>query len=498
MKRILKALTSRLFLTSVSLLIQFAIIFVLIAYFNSIFVYYYAFSLVLSLILCVHAINKNTNSGYKIAWLLLILVLPIFGATVYLMLETRFLSKKKKMLEITYRIKDAFDNKSAPRVNDAHVGQQINYISEFAYTPPVKNTKSKYFSGGEVFLESLLSDLKAAEKSIYLEYFIIKRGYMWDEISRILVEKAKMGVDVRIIYDDIGSIGQIGARDFREIKEAGGRVKVFNRFKPIISSIQNNRDHRKICVIDTKIAYSGGINVGDEYINLKERFGYFKDSGIRLEGEGAYHFWVFFLTLWEFLTNERAELKKPSYEKIDEGICQPYTDSPIDREHVGENVYMNLISKAREYVYISTPYFVVDDEMLKIITNTAKRGVDVRIILPHVPDKRLVNQITKSYYLRLIDAGVKVYEYKKGFNHSKIVIADGEIATVGSVNFDYRSFYLSFECGVLLYNSSTINDILNDYNNMLSESVKITSEMASASLLTRLARAVLAAFSPLL
>ena len=250
--------------------------------------------------------------------------------------------------------------------------------------------------------------------------------------------------------------------------------------------------------MDSKIAYTGGINIGDEYVNKKERFGYWKDSGIALYGEGAYSFYVFFISMWEHITKERAIFEKPVYEELNSGIFQPYVDSPIDFEPVGENVYINMISNAKKSVYISTPYFVVDDEMLRAITNAAKSGVKVKIILPGIPDKKVVNQVTKSYYQRLIESGVKVYEYKKGFNHSKIVIIDEELATIGSVNFDYRSFYLSFECGVFIYKSEVIHDILLDYNTMLTESIQISTEGARTSFLTRIFRAILQAISPML
>jgi cardiolipin synthase len=237
--------------------------------------------------------------------------------------------------------------------------------------------------------------------------------------------------------------------------------------------------------------------LADEYINKEVKFGHWKDSGIALYGEGAYSLEVFFLTLWEYITKEKQELSKPIYEELDEGIYQPYTDSPIDKENVGANVYMNIISQAEKYVYISTPYFVVDDEMLKTITNASKSGVDVRIVVPHIPDKKIVNQATKSYYAQLIESGVKIYKYKHGFNHSKIVVSDDRIATVGSVNFDYRSFFLSFECGIWMYNSNTVLDILADYNELLRDSIKITLEDCRVPLIVKVFRKIIAAFAPL-
>ena len=499
MKGILKGITSRRIAVAVNILLQLLIIVFLVAYFENAFVYYYAITSAIAIFCGVFVINKRINSGYKVAWLLLLLMLPLFGVTLFLLLEGSWYTKrtKRKMLTITERIKDGLPSGTAVEFEDAYAEKQSRYIKDFAYSPPVKNTKSKYFSCGEEYFESLLKDIQTAQTSIYLEYFIIKESHMWDEIKKVLIEKSSEGVDVRVIYDDFGSIDKISKREIASLRQSGVKIKPFNPFVPAISLLLNYRDHRKICTIDKKIAYSGGVNLGDEYINREERFGHWKDSGIALYGEGAYSLEVFFLTLWEYITKEKQVLSKPEYETCDDGIYQPYTDSPIDNENVGATIYSNIISQAQKYVYISTPYFVVNEEMLASISNAAKSGVDVRIVVPRIPDKRVVNQATKSYYAHLIRAGVKVYEYKHGFNHSKIVVSDDKIATVGSVNFDFRSFYLSFECGVWMYKSSAIGDILADYNSLLNESEKISLEDCKVSPITRVFRALIAAFAPL-
>lgn len=486
--------------TALNIIIQFVIIFALVIYFDGIFVYYYSISVLLAILLCVYVINKNMNSGYKIAWILLLLVIPMFGVTMYITLDGSMFTKyiKRKMLKITERIKDILSSTENIELRDSCAKRQSEYIERYASSPPVKNTISKYFSSGEAFFESLLEDLKKAEKSIYFEYFIIKESRIWEAIKSVLIEKAEKGLDVRVIYDDFGSIDRISKKELKRLSRQGIRVRSFNPFIPVLSLVLNYRDHRKICTIDTKIAYSGGVNIADEYINIDAPFGHWKDSGIVLYGEGAYSFEVFFIALWEYITGEKQSIEKPEYEPCDFGIVQPYTDSPIDDENVGANVYSNIISQADKYVYISSPYFVVDDEMLRTIINASKSGVDVRLIVPHVPDKVLVNQVTKSYYSRLIKSGVQVYEYTEGFNHSKIVVADDKIATVGSVNFDYRSFYLSFECGVWMYNTETVKDVLADYNDMLSKSKRITLEDCKVSLIVRVIRAILASFAPLL
>lgn len=499
MKRIFKLLTNRLLITALCIIIQFIIGFAIIFYFNELFKYYLLISYVLSIICSIGVINTNMNSAYKITWIVVLLGLPLIGVTVFLFLYGRLFTRmrRRKMLSII----DSLENeacKSTDVILPEELKRQSDYITKYAHSAPVKNTYAKYFSSGEAFFESLIKDLNDAQNCIYMEYFIIKDGYMWRQIEDILISKAKSGVDIRIIFDDMGSIEQISKREMRRLKKQGVKIKTFNPFIPVLSTVTNNRDHRKMCVIDSKIAYIGGVNIADEYINKKAKFGYWKDSAIRLYGEGAYTNELFFLTLWEYITKEKIRNPKPTYDTLDKGIYQPYTDSPMDSEPIGENIYLNIITNAKKYVYISTPYFIVSDEMMRAITNASKCGVDVRIIVPHIPDKRTVNQVTKSSYSRLISAGVKVYEYEKGFNHSKLVIADDEIATVGSVNFDFRSFYLSFENGVVIYDSPVISDIYNDYQLMMNESIPVTKESSKAHLPVRLFRAVLGAFSSFL
>lgn len=501
MKGILRLFTSRLIQTGAGILLQFIVILLINMYFSGLFVYYYAIMFGVGLFFSLIVINTRANPGYKIAWLLLLLGIPMFGVSVYILLSGRLFKKRraKKMGMINNRVREALKTPSRVKIGDIYAQRQSDYIRRYSFSSPYKNTKTKYFSNGEQYFESLLSDLELAKKSIYLEFFIIKPGYMWSKIKDIIIRKASQGVDVKIIYDDVGCLDKLTFKEISTLKKNGIKIKGFNLFVPVLDLVLNNRDHRKIVTIDSKIAYTGGINIADEYINRVERFGYWKDCGIALYGEGAFSCEVYFLCMWEHITKEKINTTIPilDSEYEESGIVQPYIDSPLDDELVGENVYMNIISTAKRYVYISTPYFVVDDEMLRTITNASKRGIDVRIIVPHIPDKKTVNQVTKSFYLRLIEAGVKIYEYEKGFNHSKIVVADDEIATIGSINFDYRSFYLSFENGVWLYKTDSIKDILFDYNTMLSQSIPITKEKCKVSIFTRVFRGVLLAFSPM-
>lgn len=501
MKGILKLFTSRLFQTAMGILIQFLIVLLINMYFSKIFIYYYAIMFAIAVFFSLVVINTRANAGYKIAWLLLLLGMPMFGVSMYILLSGRLFKKHRarKMGHINAKIKETLESQEKIIIKDVYAYRQSEYIRKYSFASPCKNTMTKYFSSGEQYFEALLNDLEKAEKSIYIETFIICPGQMWNKIKEILLNKAKQGVDIRIIYDDVGCLDKLKRREISFLRKNGIRIRGFNLFIPVLDLILNNRDHRKICTIDGKIAYTGGINIADEYINKKERFGYWKDSALALYGEGVFPMEVYFLCMWEHVTKEKISKEMTQYEKIDnsKGIVQPYIDSPLDDELVGENIYMNIISSAKKYVYISSPYFVVDDEMLRVIMNASKRGIDVRIILPSIPDKKIVNQVTKSFYLRLIEAGVKVYEYDRGFNHSKLVIADDEIATVGSINFDYRSFYLSFENGVWLYKTDTIKDILLDYNTMLAESKRVSKEQCKVSIFTRVFRGILSAFSPM-
>ncbi len=499
MKRMFKILTNRLLITALCIIMQFIIGFAILLYVNWLFKYYLLISYILSVICSIGVINTSMNSAYKITWIIVILGIPIIGVTLFIALYGRFFTwlRRRKMLSIIDNLENEICKSTDVLLSD-DLKRQSDYIAKYAHSAPVKNTRAKYFSSGEMFFESLLLDLKNANERIYMEYFIIKDGYMWSEIKNILIEKADNGVEVRIIFDDMGCIDQISRREMKRLKKHGIKIKTFNPFIPVLSTVTNNRDHRKMCIIDSKIAYCGGVNIADEYINREVRFGHWKDSAIALYGDGAYTNELFFLTLWEYITKEKIRNPKPYSNENDEGIYQPYTDSPIDAEPIGENIYLNIISNAKKYIYISTPYFVVSDEMIRAITNASKCGVDVRIVVPHIPDKWAVNQATKANYSRLISAGVKVYEYERGFNHSKLVISDDKIATVGSVNFDFRSFYLSFENGVVIYESPVIKDILNDYLQILDESILVTNKMSKSHLPMRLFRAVLGAFASFL
>jgi len=337
-----------------------------------------------------------------------------------------------------------------------------------------------------------------------MEYFIVGLGIMWDTILEVLKEKAAQGVEVRFIYDDMGCLFRLPIDYQRTLEGYGIKCAVFNRFRPVLSTLQNNRDHRKIAVIDGKVAFTGGINLADEYINVVERFGHWKDAAIMVKGAAAWSLTMIFLQMWSLTANTVEDCSKyrPWQDQPcpvpSEGYVQPYADSPIDNEHVGEHVYIRIINNAKQYLYITTPYLIVDDAMLSALALAAKSGVDVRVVTPHRWDKQFVHITTRSYYRELIMAGVKVYEYSRGFIHSKTFVSDDKVATVGTTNLDFRSLYLHFECGVWLYNSPSVLAIKNDFMQTLADSQEITLEDCRSNALLRLAQEVLRIFAPLM
>ena len=317
----------------------------------------------------------------------------------------------------------------------------------------------------------LVRELKQAKKYIFIEYFIINDGVMWQTILNILEKKAAEGVDVRLIYDGFGCLTTLPHKYYEELQKKGIKCQVFNPFRPILNIIQNNRDHRKLCIIDGWVGFTGGINLADEYINQKERFGHWKDTAVMLKGEAVWNMTVMFLHMWAVIGRSEESVDYEAYfphryhegEFESDGFVQPFCDTPLDEEVVGEDVYLNIINKAKKYVYICTPYLIIDNEMMTALCLAAKSGVDVRIMTPGIPDKKLVFILTQSYYRQLLEAGVKIYEYQPGFLHAKSFVSDDEIGVVGTINLDYRSLYLHFEDGVWIYRNRVIQDIKDDF-----------------------------------
>lgn len=439
------------------------------------------------------------------------MLLPIFGGLIYIMFGSYKLSNrdKKKMHKIYDKInipalKNNLCLEKLKGVN-ASAYIQANYICKATNLTIYKNTYIKYLEVGEVYFETLVSELKKAKSYIFLEYFIIEEGQMLDRIVDILEDKVKEGLDVRFMYDDLGCIMKISSDYRKKLISKGIKVCVFNPFIPFIKPSMNNRDHRKIVVIDGHTAFTGGINLADEYINVKKLYGHWKDNGVMLKGEAVFSFTLMFLTIWDYYKNDNTNYYKYKKDAVlpfgyhSAGYVVPYQDSPLDDENISENIYLNMINQAKEYIYITTPYLIIDNEMMTALTLASKNGVDVRLITPFISDGKVVDQVTKSYYARLLESGVRIYEYTPGFIHMKTFMSDDNTGIVGTVNLDYRSLYLHFECGVWMYDMPCLEELKNDFLGLFKVSKEIVlKDIKNIKWSTRLKRAILRIVAPLM
>ena len=508
MKKIFYLLFHRSVMVAVSLLIQIAVLVLMIVKFSESFAEFYWACILASILAALWIVSSRSDPAYKIVWLVLVLPFPVFGGIIYLFLGGSRVPRRSRleMERINRGMLDALKRDFKADTLES-VGQdaagQARYLERTARCPVYKNTRAEYFPLGELYYYRLLRELERAEEYIFLEYFIISEGRMWDSILKILREKAAAGVDVRLMYDDIGCMFTL-PRDYQEkMEEMGIQCCVFNRFIPVMSMRLNNRDHRKLCIIDGKTAFTGGVNLADEYINEYRKYGHWKDSGVLVSGEAAWSMAVMFLTMWDSVrgVEEDYDYFRPQTAAAEgaDGFVQPYTDSPLDGEAVGQGVYLNMISRAKRYIYITTPYLILDTATNTALCAAAKSGVDVRIITPHIPDKKSVFQVTRAHYPPLLEAGVKIYEYTPGFIHAKNFVVDGLYATVGTVNLDYRSLFLHFENGVWLCGAPCIRDILEDFleTQKKSQAVSLRSSRRLSPLL-QLYRSVLRLFAPLM
>ena len=469
----------------------------------------------ISMIVVVYLVNQPINPAYKLAWCITILMVPIFGGLFYLVLsvnDTRYRFRKSIRSAVaeskTHLTQDETVLNDIEQLSK-HALPQAKYIYNLAKYPVYHNTSVKYFSTGEELYITLLEELEKAEHFIFMEYFIIQNGVLWNSVLDILKKKVQTGVEVKIIYDDMGSIQTLPPNYYEELLTYGIECYCFNPFSPTLSLRLNNRDHRKITVIDGHTSFTGGINLADEYINQRQKLnGYWKDSGIMLKGQATWNFTVMFLQFWQHLSAAPVDYEKyhvgldsfPSdCHNHGDGFVQPYADNPLFTEIVAENVYLNMIHRATKYIYITTPYLIVDNEMMTALTLAAQSGVDVRIITPGVPDKKTIFMMTRSFYEPLTKAGVKIYEYTPGFIHAKMMVADDNYAVVGSINLDYRSLYLHFECAAFLYHCKEIEEIKED----ILEVISVSKEIAYESCLQlnkpyRLWQSLLRLYAPLL
>ena len=460
----------------------------------------------IGLCVVVYIISRDTNPSYKIAWILPIMAFPLFGVLIYLLYSNkrpgRYLRKRfRKAGElVTQNLRQEESVLESMTRRDA---TRARYLTSMGY-PVCGSTEAKYFASGEEMFPHILEELSKAEHFIFLEYFIIEEGKFWNAILDIIEKKAAEGVDVRVIYDDMGCVGKLPTGYNLKLESMGIKCTAFNPFIPFISVVMNNRDHRKIIVVDGHTAFTGGINLADEYINEVERFGYWKDTGVMLHGNATWNFTYMFLQMWNVLrgTKEDFDIYRPERyhtERFEgKGFVQPFGDNPLDDEPVSQNVYIDIISQAEKYVYICTPYLVPDDEMKNALVRAAKRGVDVRLITPGIPDKKTIYRLTRSYYPTLIEAGVKIYEYIPGFVHAKSIVCDDRITLVGTINMDFRSLYLHFECGVLMTDTGVAIDVRDDNLAMMKKCRKVEKGFPKRTIIGRIFDSLLRTMGPML
>lgn len=474
----------------------------------AIYVPYFYVAIMLTVVgVVIQIIGSNENPDYKVPWLLFVIVLPIVGVMLYFIFHQRKVPKRifKRFNKFKNSLEyDDSDNLYELREKDPLISTQAKHLCRIADTHLYKDTKVTYFQLGEDMHKSILEELSKAEKFIFLEYFIIEEGTFWNSMLDILKEKASQGVEVKLVYDDIGCMNTLPGNYYKKLAKEGIWAIPFSILKGQADGEFNNRSHRKILVIDGKIGFTGGVNIADEYINKIEVYGHWKDTGIKLEGKAVNELTKLFLS--DFYINFKREHTIDfdryyvSENKENNSFIIPFGDgpNPMYEKNVGKTVIMNILNHAKEYVYITTPYLIIDNELMKAIENTALRGVDVRIIVPHIPDKKLVFEMTKSNYRLLIKSGVKIYEYEPGFIHAKSYIADDKVGMIGTINLDYRSLTHHFENGVWIYNDKVILDMKDDFISTINKSIYMNNEKIKDNLFNRFVRSIVRIFSPLL
>lgn len=468
--------------------------------------YFYTLVIATIVLLVIGIIGSHDNPDYKIPWILVVILLPIIGMMLYFIFNERRLPKKfLKKYHKHYNSLELSDDENHKKLKeeDKLIASYALELCKISKSHLYKNTELSYFKLGEEMFESILIDLKNAKDFIFLEYFIIEEGLFWNSILDILKEKAQNGVEVKVVYDDIGCMNTLKGNYYKTLKKFNIDCVLFSKLKAAADGEFNNRSHRKMLIIDGKIAYTGGVNIADEYINKERRFGHWKDTGIKLVGEAVKEYTRLFLVDYYINVKKDVDLDYSKYYSNfgtkNESYVIPFGDgpNPIYTENVGKNVIINILNQAKDYVYITTPYLITDNEVIKTIKNTALRGIDVRIITPHIPDKKMVFELTRSNYDILIQSGVKIYEYKPGFIHAKSYISDDIIGMIGTINLDYRSLTHHFENGVWIYNDQIIKEMKVDFIETINQSILINDNPIKTSKLRKLFRSILKIFSPM-
>lgn len=500
-----RRILTRPFIIGFAIVIQLCLLFVAVEFLSGVFAPAAFILQVVSIIALLFIINQDSSAQFKLPWAIIILTAPLLGGIIYFITASDAVSRKQRMAYAASAKKTSEyiirDNVAAVPY-DSSVSGVFSYLERRGF-PVYQNTDARYFSLGDDAFISLKKDLEGAKRYILLEYFIIDMGTMWLEILRILKQKVAEGVEVRVMYDDVATMSKLSGNYARELKSYGIKCIPFNPFVPVCSTMMNYRDHRKIAVIDGCIAYTGGFNIADEYVNRIHPFGIsWKDTGVRLEGDAAWQLALFFFTMWSFASGTEEDYSEyiPSLhaESGASSFIQPYAHTPLKGGQIVGNVYLNIINRADRYLYIYTPYLIPDQEIVSALCLAAGRGVDVRIILPGIPDKKLIWLMTKAYAGILMEHGVKIYRYSLGFLHAKCLVADDLIASVGTANLDNRSLYHSFEDGCLFYNSDVVEELKADFLFTLTGSPEMKLEKPRFEIFSSAGLAILRVFSPLL
>lgn len=482
-KGLLRLIFSRIGFVGLLLVIELGMLLTVYNWFAEYFRWFTLLQAAFSIGMVFYLFNRAMDSTAKLTWLFLIMVFPV-AATIMLWFTQKDIGHRAVkaridglVAETKTMLRQDQNTIQKPEIVDSGTNDLCRFLNRSGCFPIYENTQVTYFPLGEDKFRAMLEELQKAEHFIFLEYFIIDEGLMWGSILKILADKAAQGVDVRVMYDGMCEISTLTADYPKRLAALGIKCKPFSPIHPFISTHYNYRDHRKILVIDGKTAFNGGVNLADEYINRVERFGHWKDTALMLKGEAVQSFTLMFLQMWNMTESEarwhECDVRETA---ASDGFVIPYCDCPLDEDKVGESVYIDILYRAKDYVYIMTPYLILDNELETALKYAAQRGVDVRIILPGIPDKQAAYALAKSHYRSLAGAGVKLYEYAPGFVHAKVFVSDDEKAVVGTINLDYRSLYHHFECATYLYRTSCIADIKADFRETLRKCRQVTDD----------------------
>lgn len=515
MKLLKKMLKSKTLYLALSLIIQLLILIILAVYFSREFLPVYYLMIVLSVIICIYVINRDSDTSSKILWVFMIMALPAFGGMMYLLFGGRKIPKalmiEDRQASIDYVLYRERTKNTLQKIDKDKMDPTLMKMSNMALNngsyPTYEANVAKYYPTGQEQFASIMREIRKAKDYIFIETYILDDGEMWSSMLELLREKAKEGVDIRMIYDDFGSILNMDKDYPAYLKSCGIDAHTFNPIRPQLAIQMNNRDHRKTIIIDGKTAFTGGTNIADEYINRKERFGYWKDMGAMIKGDAVEAFVIAFLQIWNYASDANTPYEKyvrdpeefAAVKGEGKGYVIPFFDSPTDSNMTGKNFHLNMLASACETCWITTPYLILDAEMISAMELAVKNGVDVRVVVPGIPDKKTVYSVTQAHIRTLVKKGVRVYVYTPGFIHGKVTLSDHKHALCGTVNMDFRSYYYNYECGIWMYETECIPDIKKDFESIFAESHEVTEEeIEKINPVVRLYQDVLRIFSPLM